>query len=99
MWLDAIAQARRLVSELPPEDAGCLYWNPVTKNFETPVGEIGRYVRHFGSRGGVLPSIGDDPLLGDDDAERRLLVEKVTPVIPPQHPKQKAKAPLPRDKK
>jgi hypothetical protein len=79
-WLGAISDARRLIRDLPSEDAGCLYWNPVAMKFETPDGDVGRYVRHFGCRGGVLPTIGDDPLLGDS-AARQQLAERIEPAL------------------
>lgn len=66
-WLDALAGARRLVKELPPTDAGCLYWNPETRRFVVPSGNLAGLVRHFGSPGGVLPSIGESPAIKDCD--------------------------------
>jgi len=81
-WLGAVDDARRLVGELPPEDAGCLYWDPSTEKFVTPIGDLGRLVRHFGSHGGILPSVGDPlPIAGDSDA-KRLLAEKSHPASP-----------------
>jgi hypothetical protein len=85
-WLGALDGARRLVRQLPPEDAGCLYWNPGTMKFETPDGDLSRYVRHFGSRGGVVPSIGDDPLLDKDESAHRLLAGKLVEALP-RHPR------------
>jgi hypothetical protein len=95
-WLDAIAAARQLARELPVQDAGCLYWNPTVGKFETPAGDLGHLVRHFGCQGGILPLIGDDTFLSSDAAARRLLAEKVTPAIQGNAPLQKAKAPRTR---
>jgi len=72
-WLEAIADAREMVRDLPPNDSGCLYWNATTKKFVTPAGGLQRLVRHFGRPGGVLPSIGDDAVLSENPAARRLL--------------------------
>ena len=72
-WLEAIAGARRLVRDLPTDDSGCLYWNPAKKKFVTPDGDLRRLVRHFGSHGGVLPSIGDEIVLSGNPAARRRL--------------------------
>jgi len=75
-WLEAVADARRLARELPPQDAGCLYWDPVRERFVTPAGDLTRLVRHFGCRGGVLPSVGDQPQIAYDRQSRRLLEQK-----------------------
>jgi hypothetical protein len=83
-WLEAVAEARRLVKELPPEDAGCLYWNPVDNRFVTPAGDLTRLVRHFGCQGGVLPSVGDQPLIALDHEAQRLLSERHAAVLPPK---------------
>jgi len=89
-WLDSIAAARWLSGELPSEDAGCLYWDPASRKFVTPSGDLTRLVRHFGSQGGVLPLIGDAPSLESDAAARRLLAENVTLPIQPQAPKRRS---------
>ena len=72
-WLEAIDGARRLARDLPPGDSGCLYWNPAKKRFVTPRGDLRLLVRHFGSQGGVLPSIGDETVLSRDPSARRQL--------------------------
>jgi hypothetical protein len=82
-WLHAIEEARRLVRQLPPEDAGCLYWNPVSTRFETPDPSAMTLIRHFGSKGGILPTIGDEPVLADDGVSRRLLEAELSVSKPP----------------
>jgi hypothetical protein len=74
-WIAAVDDARRLVRELPAEDAGCLYWNETTKRFETPVPGGVPLKRHFGSKGGILPSIGDGASLSRDDKATGLLAK------------------------
>jgi hypothetical protein len=76
VWLEAMADARRLVRELPPADAGCLYWNPVTGIFVTPAGDTAGLVRHFGSNGGILPSIGEQPAITKESITRLPLAEE-----------------------
>jgi hypothetical protein len=78
-WLEAVEEARRLAGELPPEDAGCLYWDPSTEKFVTPGHDLARLVRHFGSHGGVLPSVGDPLPIATDIEANRLLAEKNHP--------------------
>jgi hypothetical protein len=75
-WLAAIDDARVLVKTLPPKDAGCLYYDPVIEKFVTPSGDLARFVRHRGSRGGVLPLVGDCPSIETDKEARRLLAER-----------------------
>jgi hypothetical protein len=82
-WLEAVDEARRLVAELPPEDAGCLYWDPATERFVTPKHDVARLVRHFGSHGGILPSVGDPLPIASDTAAKRLLAEKNHPPSTP----------------
>jgi hypothetical protein len=78
-WLGAMAEARRLVRELPPEDAGCLYWDPVGGKFVTPAGDPTALVRHFGSMGGVLPSVGDPASIAAYGLPRILMEESPGP--------------------
>lgn len=65
-WLAALADARRLVLELPAADAGCLYWSPQARSFVNPCGDLSSLIRHFGCPGGILPSIGDIPTITGD---------------------------------
>jgi hypothetical protein len=95
-WLAAIADARRLVRELPAEDLGCLYWNPATGKFETPSAGGARLLRHFGCTGGVLPTIGDAPLIESDPVSRGLLGARVEADAPPVASVRRAKAPRAR---
>ena len=73
IWIEAIAAARQLVQMLPPEDAGCLYFEAATGKFVTPAGDLSGLVRHRGVRGGVLPTIGDSPFISGDPASRQML--------------------------
>jgi len=75
-WINAIADARLLVQRLPPIDAGCLYLDPERKKFVTPGADLDRLIRHHGSKGGVIPMIGDGPALTADANSRRLLRER-----------------------
>jgi hypothetical protein len=75
-WLEAIADARKLVKLLPPEDAGCLYFDPKARRFVTPKGDISQFVKHFGSLGGILPAVGDTPAVLGDRKSRLLLAER-----------------------
>ena len=81
-WLDAVDKARSLVGEMPPEDAGCLYWDPSKEKFVAPDNDLSRLVRHFGSHGGVLPSVGDPLPIASDSEAKRLLSEKNHPASP-----------------
>jgi hypothetical protein len=73
IWIEAIEEARRLVRTLPAVDAGCLYLDPDTRTFVTPSGNFSRLIRHHGTYGGILPAIGDQPMLSTDlEACRRL---------------------------
>jgi hypothetical protein len=71
-WLAAVADARTLVGKLPPEDAGCLYFDSRKGRFVTPGSNLSRLVRHRGSPGGVLPSVGDSPMLSADRKFRQM---------------------------
>jgi hypothetical protein len=95
-WLGAIADARRLVRELPPEDLGCLYWNPATEKFETPTSGVAGLLRHFGCTGGVLPMIGDAPVIESDRVSRSLLGAKLPAEVRAGARASRAKGPRPR---
>jgi hypothetical protein len=82
IWLDALAQARRLVRELPPEDAGCLYWDPAGERFVSPDGNLAPLLRHFGCLGGILPAVGNEPLIAGDKSAQDSLAERL-PLTPP----------------
>jgi len=81
-WLEALDDARRLVGELPPEDAGCLYWDPSSEKFVTPNHDMAHLVRHFGSPGGILPSVGDPSPISSDTEAQHLLAERNRPAPP-----------------
>jgi hypothetical protein len=91
-WLDAVGAARQLSAGLPSDDAGCLYWDPASRTFVTPSGDLSRLVRHFGRQGGVLPAIGDEPPLESDSEARRLMDAKVDLPAPQRQPKHRAPA-------
>lgn len=90
-WLEAIEGARRLVRELPPEDAGCLYWSPESKRFVTPAHDANRLKRHFGCRGGILPAIGDGPVFAADGIAKKLLKEELSVLVQPEPSSRKEK--------
>ncbi|AHF91536.1 hypothetical protein OPIT5_16195 [Opitutaceae bacterium TAV5] len=73
IWLRAIDDARALVRRLPPEDAGCLYLDPVSGKFVTPAENLSALVRHRGKPGGILPHVGVDEMLSANPAARRAL--------------------------
>ncbi len=75
VWLAAIDEARALVRSLPAEDAGCLYFNPARGRFVAPAGDLDQLDRHRGSRGGIIPVIGEQPMLSEDAASRHILAE------------------------
>lgn len=58
-WLQALAEARTLFNQLPPEEVGCLYLNAnhqaVTPNPSTP--EFSQLRRHYGAVRGAWPAI------------------------------------------
>jgi len=75
-WIEAIDEARRLARTLPAADAGCLYVDPDTRMFVTPSGDLSRLLRHHGTYGGILPAIGDQPMLSTNIEARRRLDER-----------------------
>ncbi|HEY5079184.1 MAG TPA: hypothetical protein VII43_05030 [Opitutaceae bacterium] len=91
-WLQALADARRLVQELPAGDVGCLYWDPSAKAFVDPAGDLTRLVRHFGSDGGILPSIGEAPAIAKGGIPRLPTAEEPRSAYRSHPAKPKAKA-------
>ena len=75
-WIEAIARARQLVKTLPPEDAGCLYFDAAKGKFVTPEGNPSGLLRHRGVRGGILPLVGDSPAIASDPESQRRLADK-----------------------
>jgi len=75
-WIEAIDEARRLARLLPAADAGCLYLDPDTRMFVTPSGDLSRLLRHHGTYGGILPAIGDQPMLSTNIEARRRVDER-----------------------
>jgi hypothetical protein len=76
-WLEALEGARQLVKDLPPEDAGCLYWSPIERKFVTPSGGTTGLIRHFGCVGGILPQVGEPAFIAGDPETQRELREPV----------------------
>ncbi len=58
-WNRALEEARATAERLPPEEAGCLYFNPATQSFVVPGDEPWNLVRHWGTVGGTLPTFKD----------------------------------------
>ena len=83
-WIAALEGARRLVKILPPEDSGCLYWNPVEGKFVTPSGGTTGLIRHFGCEGGILPQVGDPEFIVGDPETQHELRKPVRVVAPPE---------------
>jgi hypothetical protein len=57
-WLQALDEAEDFVRSRPPQEAGCLYFDPQTRRFLQP-GPDGETVPHFGRPGDVLPRLLD----------------------------------------
>jgi hypothetical protein len=53
-WLEALESTERFVRSRPPEEIGCLYYDPAQDRFVQPKPDD-RVVAHFGRPGGVLP--------------------------------------------
>jgi hypothetical protein len=62
-WVQALAEAKALFTELPAEEVGCLYLNAenqaVTPNPSVP--EFSQLRRHYGSVRGTWPAITENP--------------------------------------
>jgi len=59
-WMRALDAAEVFVRRRPPDEIGCLYFDPQTKSFIDPDGEgAPPTVPHYGRPGGVLPRIVD----------------------------------------
>ena len=60
-WLKALDEAESLITRLPPDDFGCLFYSKSKKSFVTPqppaFGKDMDIVPHFGRPGGVLPNL------------------------------------------
>lgn len=53
-WLQALSDAEAFIATRPPEEVGCLYWDPHAERFVAPDPQQSVFV-HFGTRGGVVP--------------------------------------------
>lgn len=59
-WLEALEAAEDFIKSRPPEESGCLYFEPASKRFVDPGRTGGEAVLpHFGRPGGVLPRMTD----------------------------------------
>jgi hypothetical protein len=56
-WLAALQSAESFVASRPPDEAGCLYYDPDTGRFVDPATGSSKLVRHYGRPGGVLPQV------------------------------------------
>ena len=57
-WLDALDDADAFVRSRRPEQAGCLYYHTINKQFVDPRGHPDDQVQpHFGRPGGVIPQV------------------------------------------
>ncbi len=57
-WLEALESAETFVRNCPPEEVGCLYYDPKLQRFTDPnLGDGAAVVPHFGRPGGVLPRV------------------------------------------
>lgn len=58
-WLGFLDQADTFIKSRPPEEFGCLYYDPKRAEFFTPAeGKKDTYQCHFGHPGGVVPKVG-----------------------------------------
>jgi hypothetical protein len=55
-WLEALQDTEAFVLNRPPEEAGCLYFDPSLNRFVDPRQSVGSaVVKHFGRPGGIIP--------------------------------------------
>lgn len=54
-WMGALEDAATFVLSRPPEESGCLYWDPDGEQFIQPSLDHDNVVPHFGRVGGILP--------------------------------------------
>jgi hypothetical protein len=62
-WRAALEEAEAFCRTRPPDEIGCLYWSRSQLKFVMPLRDAltaADLVPHFGSPGGVLPSVSDD---------------------------------------
>lgn len=68
-WLQALEEAEAFINAMPMGEFGCLYYSKSQKRFVAPnlldSAESGDVVPHFGSPGGILPTIFDGDLLAE----------------------------------
>ena len=57
VWLAALGSAEKLITRLPKEEVGCLYYSPITKKFVSPDHDSKETIPHYGKPGGVLPIV------------------------------------------
>lgn len=56
-WMAALQSAEAFVSSRPPEEVGCLYYDPDAGRFGDPGRMKSEAIRHYGRPGGVLPQV------------------------------------------
>jgi hypothetical protein len=56
-WLAALQSAESFAASRPPDEVGCLYYDPDAGRFINPGTEKSGFIRHYGRPGGVLPQI------------------------------------------
>lgn len=65
-WLAALADAEAFIESRPPEESGCLYYEPGTQRFVQPFSAPSLakqgVVCHYGRMGGVMPRPADQTL-------------------------------------
>lgn len=59
-WLGLLDHARAFIASRPPDEMGCLYYDPRTERFVEPSGDPVDVQPHFGRPGGVLPRLLED---------------------------------------
>lgn len=56
-WITALDEATSFLAALPPEDVGCLYYDPKRQTFVGSLPLPDNVMRHFGRPGGLLPLV------------------------------------------
>lgn len=58
-WVAALQSAESFVATRPPDEVGCLYYDPDSGRFITPGSGKPAPLRHYGRPGGVLPQVAE----------------------------------------
>jgi hypothetical protein len=56
-WMDALRSAEAFAASRPPDEVGCLYFDPDTGGFSDPGRMKSAPILHYGRPGGVLPQV------------------------------------------